>query len=318
MCPPALWATSFLLTGLALSACSDDGASSPPSNDAGSGEGFQATGGTSGGSGGSNSAGGSPSSGGTAGATHDGNDDRCDRAQSIAHRELVATALDELFVDKDLGAIDRYWAEPYAQHNPIAQSGVEPFRDLMSGFVTAPSFSYERLRTLGECDLVVVQGRYSTSGVIFDMFRVRDGKIVEHWDSDVNQASGSDGPTALEDDELTSENRARVLAFFDRVLLGGDLDEASDFVAETFQSHRASGTGPEAFVDHLEGASIEYVKVHHVIADGNFVFTLSEARLGGTAYALYELFRVAEGSIVEHWDARRVVPASTTSGLDIF
>jgi predicted SnoaL-like aldol condensation-catalyzing enzyme len=58
--------------------------------------------------------------------------------------------------------------------------------------------------------------------------------------------------------------------------------------------------------------------VHHVIADGNLVFTLSEGKLGGSAYAFYDLFRVEAGAIVEHWDSRRKVPASTASGLGIF
>ncbi|AUX43401.1 uncharacterized protein SOCE26_048490 [Sorangium cellulosum] len=53
----------------------------------------------------------------------------------------------------------------------------------MRGIVSSSSFSYQRLRTFAECDLVVVQGRYSGTGVIFDMFRVKDEKIMEHWDS---------------------------------------------------------------------------------------------------------------------------------------
>lgn len=61
----------------------------------------------------------------------------------------------------------------------------------MGGIVSSSSFRYERLRTYAECDLVVVQGRYSATGVVFDMFRVKDDKIMEHWDSDTNQASAA-------------------------------------------------------------------------------------------------------------------------------
>jgi predicted SnoaL-like aldol condensation-catalyzing enzyme len=269
-----------------------------------------------GGSGGGSSTGGSETGGtGTGGGIGSG----CDPALAEANRTLVGQALDELFIDKDLTAIDRYWSDPYLQHNPIGTSGVTAFRNLMSSFVTSGSFSYTRLRTLAECDLVVVQGQYSGTGVIFDMFRVDDGKIIEHWDSDSNQASNTSGPTELSNPEATAANRTTVLAFFDSVLIGGGAAQIGDYVAQTFVEHRASGaSGPDALLDYLAEEDIEYSEVHHTIADGNFVFTLSEGSRGGSAYGFYDLFRLEDGKLVEHWDSRRVVPNSTASGLGIF
>jgi predicted SnoaL-like aldol condensation-catalyzing enzyme len=243
----------------------------------------------------------------------------CDAEVSRENRDLVGKALDELFVQKDVGAIDRYWADPYLQHNPIATSGVATFRSVMSSIVASSSFSYQRLRTLGECDLVVVQGRYSTSGVIFDMLRVANKKIVEHWDSDSNQASESAGSTAVVDGQPTAQNRARVLALIDAVLVSGQTARAADFIAANHVEHRGNGgTGPQAFLAYVNADDIRYSTVHHVIADNNFVFTLSEGELGGTAYGFYDLFRLDGGSVVEHWDSRRRVPSTTASGLPIF
>ncbi len=274
--------------------------------------GGSATGGASGGSAtGGSSTGGS----GTGGNAASG----CDPELATTNRTLVGQALDELFIDKDLTAIDRYWADPYLQHNPIGMSGVTAFRNIMSSFVTSSSFKYERLRTLAECDLVVVQGQYSGTGVIFDMFRVADGKIVEHWDSDSGQASNTNGPTELETPEATATNRAHVLAFFDAVLLGGGTAEIGDYLALDFVEHRATGaSGPSALLDYLADEEIDYSEVHHTIADGNFVFTLSEGTREGTPYGFYDLFRLENGKIAEHWDSRRVVPNSTASGLGIF
>ena len=95
---------------------------------------------------------------------------------------------------KDATAIDRYWADPYLQHNPIARSGVATFKSLIGGLVMGASFSYQHLLTLADCDLAVVYGRYAQTGVIFDMFRLRDGKIMEHWDSEsgASESSGLD------------------------------------------------------------------------------------------------------------------------------
>ena len=48
------------------------------------------------------------------------------------------------------------------------------------------------------------------------------------------------------------------------------------------------------------------------------MFTLSEGKLGSAGYGFYDLFRLDAGAIVEHWDSRRAVPASSMSGLAIF
>src|SRR5690606_31710187 len=136
----------------------------------------------------------------------------CPQELSDTNRALVGAAIDQLFIEKDLDAIDEYWSDPYYQHNPIANSGVETFRSVMSSFVPSPSFSYERLRTFAECDLVVVQGNYSQTGIIFDMFRVQNGKIMEHWDSDSGQASSAGGSTEHTEFAETAANRTHVLS----------------------------------------------------------------------------------------------------------
>jgi predicted SnoaL-like aldol condensation-catalyzing enzyme len=255
---------------------------------------------------------------GGANAGNGGGSSKCDPTLTAKNRTAVAAALDGLFVDKKVSAIDQYWADPYLQHNPIAMSGVATFKSIMGSYVTSGGFSYERLRTLADCDLAVVQGKYSGTGVIFDMFRLKDGKLMEHWDSDSNQASDSAGSMTLSAGN-TEPNRAQVLAFIDKVLIGGDHAAINLLLGASFVEHRASsGNGAAAFLDYVTKDSISYTKVHHVIADGNFVFTLSEGKLGSKSYGFYDLFRLEAGAIVEHWDSRRSVPASTASGLPIF
>ena len=148
-----------------------------------------------------------------------------------------------------------------------------------------------------------------------DNLSLKDGKLMEHWDSDSNQASDSAGSMTLAAGN-TEPNRAQVLAFIDKVLVGGDHAAMNQLLGAGFVEHRASsGSGAGAFLDYVTKDSISYTKVHHVIADGNFVFTLSEGKLGSKSYGFYDLFRLEAGAIVEHWDSRRSVPASTASGL---
>lgn len=223
----------------------------------------------------------------------------CDVSLAASNKARANAALEALFVEKQLSAIGEYWADPYLQHNPIAKSGVAAFQSVMSGVVSSPSFSYQRLRSFAECELVVVQGRYSGTGVIFDLFRLQGGKLVEHWDSDANQASDAAGPTEPTDWDQTDNNRGIVL----------------DYLAHGSSELRASD-----YVDHRAGsaATLTYATTHHVIAEGSFVFALSEGALDGAPTALYDLFRLQSGKLVEHWDSRRAVPATTASGLGIF
>ena len=58
-----------------------------------------------------------------------------------------------------------------------------------------------------------------------------------------------------------------------------------------------------------QGIQMIYTGVHMVVAEGDFVFTASEGTLGGTPTAFYDLFRVADGKIVEHWDVIAEIPA---------
>jgi predicted SnoaL-like aldol condensation-catalyzing enzyme len=50
-------------------------------------------------------------------------------------------------------------------------------------------------------------------------------------------------------------------------------------------------------------------RIHRIVADGEFVFTQGEGLLHGEPTAFYDLFRVENGKLAEHWDV--VFPQST-------
>jgi predicted SnoaL-like aldol condensation-catalyzing enzyme len=272
------------------------------------------------------------SAGGDDGATPDGGAAppaaACERAVTEANKATVNAAIDELFVQGDITAVDRYWGEPYLQHNPIAASGVTTFRNLFGGLISPGNPIYSLSRIVGACELVLIHGDYTSfGGPTFDMFRVVEGRIVEHWDAFATgagpNASGHtalDGPSSVADIERTAQNQALVLRFVDDVLIGGDRDALGDYVSPSLIEHDPqSGDGADAFVANLDARQISYRTVHHEIADGNFVFVLSEGAVGTTDVAHYDLFRVEGERIVEHWNGRRDVPPTPTqSGLGIF
>ncbi|WP_046733718.1 nuclear transport factor 2 family protein [Streptomyces humi] len=111
-----------------------------------------------------------------------------DHRLTQANQALVTRAFDELMVHKDLTALDRYWAPDYLQHNPQMLNGVAAAKAGLGGyFASAPQLTVTPERIIAEGDLVAVHSHYvnypgDRGLAILDLFRVRDGKIVEHWD----------------------------------------------------------------------------------------------------------------------------------------
>jgi predicted SnoaL-like aldol condensation-catalyzing enzyme len=85
-------------------------------------------------------------------------------------------------------AVEKYVGKTYTQHNPMAGDGPQAFIDFVSGFVKAnPGLRVEIKRVIAEGDLVVTHVNIKTSDqdrglAAIDIFRLEDGKIVEHWD----------------------------------------------------------------------------------------------------------------------------------------
>ncbi len=53
---------------------------------------------------------------------------------------------------------------------------------------------------------------------------------------------------------------------------------------------------------------MRYDTLHRVIGEGNFVLAMSEGELAGEPTAFYDLFRVEDGKVVEHWDVIQTIP----------
>ena len=108
------------------------------------------------------------------------------------NRTTVLTAVKELFGDKDVTAVDRWVAADYRQHSAAAADGPEGLRGLIGSLTD--DVRHEVARVIAEGDLVAVHGVYYGFGpdplVAFDLFRVADGKLAEHWDALTPQATG--------------------------------------------------------------------------------------------------------------------------------
>jgi predicted SnoaL-like aldol condensation-catalyzing enzyme len=99
--------------------------------------------------------------------------------------DFYTTAFNE---KKPEEAVERYLGSQYIQHNPQAGDGPEAFVQFVRWYAGEhPELSVEIKRAIAEGDLVMTHSLLKTSPedrgtAAADIFRLEDGKIVEHWD----------------------------------------------------------------------------------------------------------------------------------------
>jgi predicted SnoaL-like aldol condensation-catalyzing enzyme len=89
---------------------------------------------------------------------------------------------------KPADAREQFMGSTYTQHNPEVADGPETFVGAIGGMFQAfPDFSSDVKRVIAEGDLVAIHHEVhmapGDAGMsVVDIFRVDDGKVVEHWD----------------------------------------------------------------------------------------------------------------------------------------
>lgn len=244
-------------------------------------------------------------------------------------KEIVLQAVTAIFIHFDPEAAEQLLAKDYIQHNPAVPTGAAPILGFIPGLKDS-GIKVDIHRVITEGDMVVLHTTYNNAQAFgadtlvgFDIFRVEDGKVAEHWDNltpltppNPSGHTQTDGPTEIADLDRTAENKALVTDFVETILKGGDVDRITDFLStETYIQHNSQiadglgGLGAALKAMAEQGIQMIYNDVHIVVAEGNMVFTASEGTFGGKPTAFYDLFRVADGKIVEHWDVIADIPA---------
>lgn len=109
--------------------------------------------------------------------------------QPTMNKKIVMEFYNQAINEKNFNAAARYLSSNYVQHNPLVGDGVQGLRIfitfLRNNFPQAHS---EIKKILADGDYVVLQVHSirepGTRGrAIFDLFKLKNGKITEHWDS---------------------------------------------------------------------------------------------------------------------------------------
>lgn len=223
-------------------------------------------------------------------------------------------------------------SEGYIQHNLAYGTGRDAFVDSVAYLASVPAkTTVKNIRAFEDGDKVFLHTVYNFAGageqVAFDIFRFdENGKIVEHWDNLAVKAEPNpsgrtqiDGTMELKALHKTEENREVVKNFLYDVMQGNCSEKTPDyFDGDTYIQHNKdiadglSGLGVALAALAEQNIQMLYHTVHQVLAQGNYVLAVSEGTFGGVPTSYYDLWRVEDGKIAEHWDVMETIADKST------
>lgn len=209
----------------------------------------------------------------------------------------------------------------YVQHNPQTAEGslglAELFREIAK---SNPRVNVVRIFEDGDFVFGHTEYDFARRNIGFEIFRFEGDKTVEHWDNiqprkgpNPSGHSMVDGPVEATDHALTESNRELVRQFVNEVLIGRQAGLLTNYIdSNQFVEHNP------VMADDLEDLKAMLVEAepitvyqhnHRLLAEGNFVLSVSQGQLNGKDAALFDLFRIEDAKIVEHWDTTEIIPA---------
>ena len=214
--------------------------------------------------------------------------------------------------------------EKYIQHNPQTQEGNEGLAALFKRLSeTSPRVNIVRVFEDGDFVFAHTEYDFATRNIGFEIFRFENGQAVEHWDNiqkrkgpNISGHSMVDGETKMMDHEMTESNRMVIQSFVENALIQGHFENLDFYInQENYVEHNPnfgddlvefSGALSKSSIDG--SISIKYEKCHHLLAEGNFVLAVCEGYANQTPSSFFDLYRLKDGEIVEHWDTTEAIP----------
>jgi predicted SnoaL-like aldol condensation-catalyzing enzyme len=268
-----------------------------------------------------------------------------DDPQLAANKRLVYDMWRTLLEAGHVEEANKYLDEIYIQHNPMVDTGRAGFVNFFSK-MGEPREIADRIQRpvvaiVAERDLVAlvtvdeqknpnVEGEtYTTTW--FDMFRVKDGLITEHWDhgtlppgmKPANYVPTKENPdqesSLASDDPQLAANKRLVYDMWRTLLDAQQVEEAPKFLAKDYIQHNPmANTGLEGFLAFFrrfakpQPVQDKIANFIDMIAEGDLVVlaTVREYKDdNGNPYTTtwFDMFRIKDGLLAEHWDTQRLM-----------
>jgi predicted SnoaL-like aldol condensation-catalyzing enzyme len=225
--------------------------------------------------------------------------------------------------------------EDYVQHTPPVPDGRKGLIGLIQKIsnkeIPAPTIKNVRVFEDGEFMVLHHDVQWPNRKAMIEIFRFKEGLAVEHWsgvqDHPEKTANGHtmvDGATTVTDKAYTEKNKALVKSFVETILIKGQFDKIRDYYHNDIIQHNPyidnTIDGLKNGIANLQkqGITLQIEKIHYVIGEGNFVLTVSEGKFAGKPTAFFDLFRVENGKVAEHWDVLQEIPAQMAHNNGMF
>ena len=210
----------------------------------------------------------------------------------------------------------------YIQHNLQVGPGPAGVAALIQNMPS--DATVHTIRVFEDGDYVFAHTEYNFFGpkIGFDVFRFEDGLIVEHWDNLQETAtepspSGHtmiDGPTTASNLDQTEGNKVLMQHYMEDLLAGRRETFPSYFNGTQYIQHNpwVADTIPGLIAGlqdlAAKGQAVVYKSVHKILGEGDFVLVVTEATFGDVPTGIYDLYRIENGKIAEHWDTLEAIP----------
>ena len=222
-----------------------------------------------------------------------------------ADRKHQIRALLKAIETGDSAAVAVVNQSKYIQHNPQTHEGGEGLAALFKRLSkTSPRVNIVRAFEDGDYVFAHTEYDFASRKIGFEVFRFESDQVVEHWDNIQERkgpnASGHsmvDGPTDVVDLAKTEANRQTVDFFVNNILVNRQMERLGHYIDPSHYTEH----NPHMQLSE-KAVAMQYDRTHRLLAEGNFVLAVSEGTNGGRHTAFYDLFRVEEDKIVEHWD----------------
>jgi predicted SnoaL-like aldol condensation-catalyzing enzyme len=239
---------------------------------------------------------------------------------TLSNKQKVLSFYKLIVGQRKAELIPEFVLEDYKQHNPTVAQGRAGITGMINYLKTLPpppaGAKSPIIRAIEEGDLVVTHLDIEFMDkhmVVIDLFKLKDGMLAEHWDAiqempdQTGLAITATNGTADIDERKSAENSKQVVnRFYESVI---NKQSPIELIKPDYIEHDPSVINSgKGLADYLSDDPDRDIKIHRVIAEGDFVVVQSQFKRGGKGFVRYEVFRVDTDKIAEHWSVEQAVP----------
>ena len=262
--------------------------------------------------------------------------------QLAANKRVVYDMWRTLVDARDVEAAKKYLDKNYIQHNPIADTGLDGvlayFSSLGEPLKIPDRVQKPIVAIVAERDLVAVawvdeqkdQKGQAYTTTWFDMYRIKNGIITEHWDHGtlpegmtprayvpVKENPDPESSLASKDPKLAA-NKRLVYDMWRTLLDAQQIDEAPKYLDKGYIQHNPmAATGLDGFMSFFKRfaqpkpVQAKMANFVEILAEGDKVVlaTLKSYNdADGKPYTTtwFDMWIVKDGLLMEHWDTQRM------------